>query len=200
MAPNPLTTWTMLDNALSHFRSHIRTKSNFTLSIVDLLYVSNFKGGNASITEPEPALSTKLEIYSQHLTRIARSFGEKKLHELTEPELRRLKQAGSEFLMLTRSSATRIRGFGPSYASALLFGYFPDLFPVVDRHVLNGAGIAVQIDSQRQVRRIEGHYEELLGRFYAALVREPSISLRELDKRWFLTPLPDRKISRRPRL
>ena len=192
MSRDPSSTLKLLDSALAHLLAHVAGKKTFSLSIVDLLHVSNFKGGNASITEPEPALSEKLLSYSQHLARIAQTHRGRTLGELSDRDLIGVQKAGTDFLLLTRAEATRIRGFGPSYASALLFAHFPTLFPVLDRRVLNGAGISVQLDSKRQVRQIEAHYAALLQAFHSELKRTPGLSLRDLDKRWFVMPFPER--------
>lgn len=83
MARRPETTWEMLDVAMTHFRSYIKSKPDrFTLSIIDLLHVSNFKGGNASITEPNPGLSTKLRSYEAQLRRIDSIVSRNKLGKL----------------------------------------------------------------------------------------------------------------------
>jgi hypothetical protein len=186
MARNPETTWDMLNVAMSYFQKHIKEKENkFVLSIVDLLHVSNFKGGNASITEPEEDLAKKLVIYSKKLEEIENLVGNKKLVDLSPGELINLKDIGESFLQLTRQDESRIRGFGPSYASALMFAYFPEVLPVLDRRVLNGAGIDVIYDSQKQVKNIISYYARLIEAFSEALLSNRALSLRELDKLWF---------------
>lgn len=110
MARDPFSTLKLLDSALAHLLAHVAGKNTFSLSIVDLLHVSNFKGGNASITEPEPALSEKLLSYSQHLARIAQTHRGRTLGELSDRELIDVQKAGTDFLLLTRAEATRIRG------------------------------------------------------------------------------------------
>jgi hypothetical protein len=190
MTRNPASTLKLLDSALQHLLAHVEAKKSFSLTIVDLLHVSNFKGGNASITEPQPALGEKLQSYSQHLVRLAQRYGQRMLQELSDRELMDVQRDGTDFLLLTQTAATHIRGFGPSYASALLFAHFPNLFPVLDRRVLNGARIPVQLTSKGQVRDIETHYAKLLQAFHSELRRTPDLSLRDLDKRWFVVPLP----------
>jgi hypothetical protein len=148
MHRNPASTLKLLDSALEHLLAYVEAKQSRSLSMVDLLYVSNFKGGNASITEPRSALGEKLLSYSRHLDRIEQRYRNRSLEELSEGELKDLQIAGTDFLLLTKDAATRIRGFGPSYASALLFAHFPKLFPILDRRVLNGARIPVQLDSK----------------------------------------------------
>jgi len=87
MARNPASTLKLLDSALQHLLAHVEAKESFSLTIIDLLHVSNFKGGNASITEPQPALGEKLQSYSQHLVRIDQKHGHRMLQELSDGEL-----------------------------------------------------------------------------------------------------------------
>jgi hypothetical protein len=174
------------------FQSHIKSKPDrFALSIVDLLHVSNFKGGNASITEPEPGLSSKLESYEAQLRNIDSVVSGRKLGKLGK-KLEKVKECGVNFLHLTSEAKTRIRGFGPSYASALLYALFPHVMPVLDRRILNGARIPAQLDSQGQVKDISSYYGQLIDAFYRLLSADDALSLRELDKRWFCVDLPKR--------
>ncbi|WP_157221664.1 hypothetical protein [Pseudomonas sp. GM102] len=186
MARKPETTWEMLNEAMSHFQEHIRNKKlTWELSLVDLLHVSNFKGGNASITEPMATLPAKLKYYEIALRDIETTFKKKPLNNLTEEELTQLTGRCTDFLALTTKPKSKIRGLGPSYASALMAAHFIDLIPVLDRRALNGAGISVKTDSNRQVKDIANHYAELIKAFRAALRLTPEMTLRELDKQWF---------------
>src|SRR5207237_9139666 len=73
VAPKAGTTWKMLDVAMSHFQAHINAKKNrFSLSIVDLLYVRNFKGGYASITVPVRTLEKAIVYYETLLNQIGK--------------------------------------------------------------------------------------------------------------------------------
>jgi hypothetical protein len=192
MSRNPATTWEMLNVAMTHFQTYIASKSDrFALSITDLLHVSNFKGGNASITEPEPGLSTKLRRYEAHLRKIDPTVSGWELGKLGD-QLGEVKVCGDSFLHLASDAKTKIRGFGPSYASALLHAFFPDVMPVLDRRILNGAGISVCLDSQGQVKNIGSHYGQLIDACQKALSEDGALSLRQLDKRWFCAELPER--------
>lgn len=183
----------MLNVAMSHFQAHIGSKNDrCSLSIVDLLHVRNFKGRNASITEPVLALPGKLQHYESVLKEIEKSFYGKTLAELSEEQIEELKNLCNSFLELTRDAKGEIRGFGPSYASALLAAHFIDLLPVLDRRVLNGAGITVQTDTQGQVKDSARHYGELIDAFRQELRRSPGRTLRQLDKAWFSKPVPSR--------
>jgi hypothetical protein len=195
MARKPETTWQMLDVAMSHFQAHIASKSDrCALSIIDLLHVSNFKGGNASITEPVQTLAVKLKHYESILKKLEKGFASHTLVDLNDKQTETLKSLCNDFLKLTEDPTTAIRGFGPSYASAILAAHFIDLVPVLDRRVLNGAGIKVQSDSQHQVKNIAAHYSALISAFRQELRRAPRVPLRQLDRRWFSKPL----ISLRP--
>jgi len=197
MARNPETTWEMLNVAMSHFQNHIGSKTDrCSLSIVDLLHVSNFKGGNASITEPVATLPEKLKHYESTLKEIQKSFDGKSLVNLNDGELECLKDKCNTFLALTEAQVSGIRGFGPSYASALLAAHFPNLIPVLDRRALNGAKIKVVCDSQNQVKNIAKHYGDLIGAFRSELKKRSGMTLRQLDKCWFIKPLTRRSTGR----
>ena len=190
MARNPTTTWEMLNHALQYYLSYIAEKKDkYSLTVVDLIFISNFKGGNASITEPGETMPAKLQEYVKALRNIDKKFQGKKLVQLQDDELTDLVKLADEFLSLSKNKETKIRGFGMSYASALLFAYFEELFPVLDRRILNGAGIKVEYDSQKQVKKIEQHYGALIKRSYQELKLHPKKKLRELDKEWFVKSL-----------
>jgi len=190
MARKPITTWEMLDHAMAHYQGHISSKQDrYSLSIVDLLYISNFKGGNASITEPKVTLNNKIAAYEKILVDIANSFNGKKLSELSEQETAGLIGLCDKFCALTQVKETKIRGFGASYASALLAAHFMELIPVLDRRILNGAGIEVEYDSQKQVKEIAQYYGVLIKSCRSELLKREKLTLRILDKEWFIKPL-----------
>lgn len=190
MARNPNTTWEMLDHAMTHYQTFISNKTQrLSLSIVDLLHLSNFKGGNASITEPEATLGNKLKSYEAVLSNIGKKFNGKTLAQLTEHETAELIRLCNKVTDLTKSNATKIRGFGASYASALLSAHFLNLIPVLDRRILNGACIKVEYDSQKQVKNIAQYYGDLIQACRAELQKRNSLTLRSLDKEWFTKAL-----------
>lgn len=52
-----LTQWKKSEISLQNYQNYLsRKKDKFHLSIIDLLYILNFKGGNATINEGEHAL------------------------------------------------------------------------------------------------------------------------------------------------
>lgn len=190
MARNPKTTWEILDHAMTHYQTYISSKKQRnSLSIVDLLYVSNFKGGNASITEPEATLDDKLKGYESVLSGIADKFSDKKLSQLDDQETVELIGLCEKISDLTKDKNTKIRGFGASYASALLSAHFMDLIPVLDRRILNGAGIEVEYDSQKQVKNIAQYYGKLIIACRSELLKRKNLTLRGLDKEWFTKDL-----------
>lgn len=141
--------WQKANISYQNYLNYIRRKEKkFELTYVDLLYVSNFKGGNASINEDENSVNGKLKEYSKHLTVISQEFGKKYLKDLPNEELESLKNKASSFIKLTLSNSTSIDGFRCSYASAMLHFHFPNLIPILDRRVLNGVGIKVEKTSK----------------------------------------------------
>jgi hypothetical protein len=175
-----------------------RPTHRFAIDHIDLVLVSNFKGGNASIAEPLEALEDKLKAYNACLLGIAEGFKEKHLRDLKDPQVLKLCDQAFDFLQLTLSNATKIDGFGPSYASALLNIYFPDLLPILDRRVLLAAGAPhVQVNSQRQIRKIEQHYSWLIQETHRRLKRNTKLTMSQLDFDLFSTELPGPKRKRR---
>jgi hypothetical protein len=186
MARKPETTWEMLNVAMSYYQQHIQAKQvRCSLSVIDLLHVSNFKGGNASITEPLVTLSGKLKCYEDVLKQVEHAFSGKSLSALTAAELDSLVLLCNKFLTLTSQSVSQIRGLGPSYASAILAAHYLELIPVLDRRALNGADITVAKCSNTQVKNIANYYEKLIRAFQAEIARRPGLSVRQLDKEWF---------------
>ena len=97
------------------------------------------------------------------------------------------------FINLPSNPATKIRGVGASYASALAAAYFLTLIPVLDRRVLNGAvanGAAIdfELDTNGQVRNIQDHFGSLIRYCHATLVENPGQTLRQLDFALFIVP------------
>ena len=102
-----------------------------------MLYIKNFKGGNATINEDEQIINEKLrDYYLEELQEIDKAFNSKKLSELKDDEIKNLIEYVNSISDLTTNDETKIDGFGVSYLSALLSSYFPELIPIVDRRVL----------------------------------------------------------------
>lgn len=153
-----------------------RPAYRFAIDHIDMVLISNFKGGNASIAEPLEALEEKLKAYNTCLLGIAEGFKGKQLRDLKDAQVLKLCGQAADFLQLTLSNATKIDGFGPSYASSLLNIYFPDLLPILDRRVLLAAGAPqVQVNSQGQIRKIEQHHSWLIQETHRRVKRNPNL-------------------------
>jgi hypothetical protein len=184
--------WVKARIAYSYARNYIQTKSDrCNITEIDLILASNFKGGNGSICEPIESVQKRLSKYSEQLRDIDKVFSNCKLPTLNLRDLEILKDKAQSFIQLTKETSTEIDGFGPSYASALLNIHFPELLPIIDRRVLNGARIkGVEPDSQKQVKNIEMHYKEYINYCYIRL-QQSSHSLETLDRELFSMELPE---------
>ena len=185
------TRWEKADISYQNYTAYLRRKRlPYDLSLIDLLFVSNFKGGNASIQESESSINQKLKKYSDDIQKIADRFGKRNLRDLNEIDLKFLQTSCIEFLNLVKKdSLFRIDGFGSSYTSVLLHFHFPKLIPILDRRVLNGAGIKAKINKQGQIIDLERYYPELIQYFHRELGNRPEIELRILDNELFIKPI-----------
>ena len=189
--------WENLNVALENYRLYLNRKQGTKLSIIDLLYISNFKGGNASITEEEASIKGKLPEYDKQLNLIREAFGNAELRDLSEASLKLLIERVEETLQLAFSEKTCIRGFGPSYLSALLHVHFPDLIPILDRRVLINSGRVKRGDVHRnlQIKDIASHAEKLIRWFHLEL-QGRSESLRDMDRLLFIRALDVENLDR----
>jgi hypothetical protein len=180
--------WENLNIAFENFRAYIARKSEpSALTLVDLLHASNFKGGNASITDPEDQVNSRLQHYAAILDEIQKEFGSRRLGDLNEHEKARFIKQAKRFIELPTKGPTHISGLGPSYASALLAAHLPDLATVIDRNVLVGAGIIDISEADDQVQDIERYYGALICFLYQRLKTvDANSTLRELDKVLFI--------------
>ena len=186
--------WKKLRHAYEYATAHIASKKGniYAINRIDLVLISNFKGGNASIAEPMNQIDVKLIEYSAELSSIGKEFNKGKLQELEESELSKLCNFASRFLNLTLTERTRIDGFGPSYASALLNIYFPDLLPILDRRVLIAADAPdMKMNSQGQVSKIEQHYPWLIRYSHKRLQNDRKLTMDQLDCQLFSTKFPE---------
>lgn len=180
------TQWKKKDVSYQNYIHYIKKKpKRFELTLIDLLYLRNFKGVNASIHEKENLVNAKLKKYSENLRIIHKEFGDRQLRGLSKEELRLLKSKAQSFICLTLHNSMAIDGFKTSYASALLHFHFPNLIPILDRRVLAGVGIDAKKDTQGQVINIENYYPALIDKFYIHLKANPTKSLRDYDKENF---------------
>jgi hypothetical protein len=187
-----LTQWTKSAISYKNYQDFIDKKNErFKLTLIDLLYISNFKGGNGTINEPESTIEYKLTKYSKILIDINEKFKSKTLHQLSDIEIDKLIILITSICNLThKTTATKIDGFGISYLSALLSSYFPELIPILDRRVLMNLTLVTtaDIDKYGQIKNIQRFYEQLVKKF-AQLCKEEQLSVREFDKYLFTTTL-----------
>jgi hypothetical protein len=181
-----LTQWNKSDVSYRNYIGYIEEKPNkFELSIIDLFYIKNFKGGSATINEPKGIVKTKLVRYSNLLKQIGEKFSGKKLNELNDLEENELIELAKEGLdLVAPKNESKIDGFSTSFLTTLFHFYFPNLFPILDRRVLNGLNMITEsdLDTQKQVKNIQAFYPKLIKEFR---LQTEDKSIRELDKELF---------------
>ena len=188
------TQWINSDISYKNYQSYIINKGErkFDLTMTDLLYVSNFKGGNASIHEEEEIVNDKLKAYSKKLIEIHKMFGERGLSNLIEIEYKELIDLLTDACNLTKQKETKIYGIGASYLSALLNAYFPNLIPILDRRVLINMRLVKNDDlvkSTKQIKNIEVFYGKLVERCAELLREGKGKTLRDIDREYFIRVL-----------
>lgn len=187
------TNWEKSDISLVNYQNYLGRKvDKFELTIMDLLYISNFKGGNATINEEEEILNIKLKRYSSILKQIDNTFKKQTLAQITNADFEKLYDCINRILKLCHLEETKIDGFKSSFLSALLHSYFPDLIPILDRRLLINLELVQSTDllKSRQINKIENFYHILITK-----IREISQSenkkIRAIDKEYFTKKLPD---------
>lgn len=180
--------WDRAAHAYGHYVDYIATKPDkCALSVTDLVYVKNFKGGSSIIAEPAATVSAKLNKYERVLRDAAASpeFSSS-LRDLDEGLYARARTRMVAFVGMAQRVDARINGFGVSLSSALLHFYFPTLVPILDRRVVNGANIqGLKVDAQDQVINLLDLYPSLIDYFRARLRATTKLTLRSLDRRLF---------------
>lgn len=164
-----------------------KKKDRYKLTIIDLFYISNFKGGNATINEPEKVILKKLINYSNLLFNIKSHFEEKKLVELNKSEIEILITNVNKILELAgKTNENKIDGFGISFLTALMNSYFPNLIPILDRRVIINLGLVSTLDIYKsgQIKNIEKFYPKLI-KVTAKNCRKHNLTLREFDQKTF---------------
>jgi hypothetical protein len=191
------TQWSKANISYNNYIVYIGKKINkFELTLIDLLYISNFKGGNSTINEDELIIKNKLITYSKYFKEIDAEFGSRKLVELNDTETNRLIEKVKDLCSLTKKNTeSKIDGFSVSYLSALLNCYFPNLLPILDRRILINLGIVTKIhrNKQGQIKDIEAFYEILIRRMKEEAIRK-RITIREIDKDLFKVKIQNDKI------
>ena len=187
-----LTNWEKSDISLRNYKNFINRKNNkFELSIIDLLYISNFKGGNATVNEDEKILSIKLKKYSEIFIQIDKTFKNQTLSGISNIEYDKLREYIDQILELNQKNETEIDGFKSSFMSALLHSYFPNLIPILDRRVLINLDLVNEknLYSSKQVKKIEDLYPKLIAKV-REISKKTNRTIREIDKEYFIINLP----------
>ena len=178
---------------MGNYYKYIERKNDrFQLELVDLLYVSNFKGGNSTINETEEVLEFKLKYYSIILRQINQEFRFATLSELSNSSVERLIELANRFLDLRKETHTAIDGFKSSFLSTLLHIYFPNLYPILDRRLLLNLDLIepVNLNKSRQVKEIGNFYRQLIWKV-REIQQTSNRSIREIDNDYFIKPLPE---------
>lgn len=187
--------WIKSRSCLDYLSNRLqKRKSRFQLTYLDLVQISNFKGGNAIVYHTED-LKERLKTYSEKINCIDEEFGDKKLSDLTENELKELTERTNEIINLCYAPESAIAGFKGSYLTALLHACFPELLPIMDRRVLISAEILEEKD--RVGNDIKNGFDQTNTiKYYPRLIKkfwEEKGSLQELDRKYFSTDIPRTK-------
>ena len=179
--------------SLTNYQNYIRRKPDkFKLTIVDLLYISNFKGGNATINVDEEILNKKLKSYSDIFNQIDNAFQNQTLVQTTDSDFTKLIEFIKSVVQLCQTEKTAIDGFKSSFLSALLHSYFPELIPILDRRLLINLNLVQLSDLSkgRQVNKIENFYPILIAKI-REICKSSNETIRQIDKKYFIIKLPD---------
>lgn len=187
-----VTRWRNAQQAYEHYQLFISAKPDkYALAFADLVFVTNFKGGNAFISEPVATFAPKLQCYEAALRACAadQSFA-LTLATIPDPDYSRVHNAIIAFATLPEQSTSDISGFGSSFASALLHFYFPLVVPILDKRALNGSGLpGLNVDSNNNVTNLLALYPPLIDNCRERLRQNQQLTLRELDGQLFIEQL-----------
>ena len=183
-----LTNWTKSAISLNNYQKYLNRKPDkFQLTIVDLLYISNFKGGNATINVEEELLNVKLKSYSCILIQIDNTFKKQTLAQISNSDFEKLIDYIKNILRLCQTEETTIDGFKSSFLSALLHSYFPNLIPILDRRLLKNLNLIQSTDlhKSKQVKKIETFYPNLISKI-RDLCKSSNQTIRQIGKEYFI--------------
>ena len=181
--------WTKSDKSYQNYMRFILAKQNYQITFIDLLYVSNFKGGSATINEEEEIVNNKLKNYSVLFSEIKDRFSSSILFEMTPSDTVILIDLANKAIGLTDvSSSSKIDGFGVSYLTTLLHFYFPNLLPILDRRVLHGLNLLKESDisSDKQIKDIKRFYPDVIKAFQ---INTFDKTIRKFDEELFIKPI-----------
>jgi hypothetical protein len=181
--------WDKANIRYENYIAFIKSKgedNRFELKYIDLLYISNFKGGGATINGTEEDINKQLKFYSAELKKINKLFGILSLGEISNNQLEELISQVKSICTLVQKEETNIGGFGVSYLSALLSAYFPDLIPIVDKNVLESAGIQfTQRFDTKGIEEMIKKYTQLIMDIWEYAKKHKDAKLRCIDKKLF---------------
>ena len=183
------TKWDKSSISFKNYQNYINKKEDkFKLTLIDLLYISNFKGGNATTHEPEDTIEEKLKFYTDILIKIDNKFKDKELAELNNNEVEELWILIEKICNLTNKNLkTKIDGFSVSYLSALLNAYFINLIPILDRRILINMKLVESKDlyKSKQVKDIFTFYKSLILKMKKESETTKQ-SIRDIDYKYFI--------------
>ena len=184
--------WITSHVLLLDYQEYINKKvDKLSLTFIDLLYISNFKGGNSTIKCGEENINITLKEYSNSLKKLNKIYSGKSLIELNDIETEELIKT-VELTIKDLIENHNINGFKYSYMSALLHAYFPNLLPILDRRILINLELVTinDIDSTKQVKKIEQFYGSLVNKFRDILIADKTKLIRNVDYEIFILELP----------
>lgn len=180
--------WKKSNISFDNYRQYIACKpERCSLSFIDLLYISNFKGGNSTINEEEDKINFKLTFYSNELRNIDALFTNSNLGDLTEEMVKKLIKKVYDICDLTlKSRSTNIDGFSVSYLSALLCAHYPNLIPILDRRILKSLSLVSVTDIAKsgQIKSIQRFYGPLITKV-SKISKKKKKTIREIDREEF---------------
>lgn len=184
--------WDRAQSAYDYYAGFISSKSDrYALSVVDLVFVRNFKGGSTIVCEPEASLKSKIQLYENDLRDFAKKWANfPSLGKVSEASYGGLRDDIVAYVSLPMRNRYHIKGFAHSFVSALLHFHFPNLVPILDKRALNGCGIqGLKVGYGGNVTNMVELYPHLIDEFRSKLVADPSASLRSIDRGFFVQKL-----------
>lgn len=192
--------WTGAANTLKNYETYIKTRgvNIFDIGYIDLLFVSNYKGGNSTIGGSSEDVYKRLHPHRERLALIKREFANNSnnyslasLSADKKGNLKNLSNLMADAFNDCKAENSCIKGFGTAYCSALYHLHFPDLIPVIDRRVLINGGFERLTFIGTQVKDLHIHYDGLLERIHADLdIQGLYKSMRDWDKDFFTRRIP----------
>lgn len=181
--------WNKSNKSYINYKHYISKKENpLELTFIDLLYVKNFKGGASTLNDTDEDIKRKLKFYQNIFERINAEFKENSLTNLDNHRVEKLITLAEECFALSKKKDTKIDGFAVSFISTLLHFHFPNLYPILDRRVLNGLGLikSEHINKQGQVKNIQDFYPCLIQTFKGEMKTK---DMRDIDREAFILPM-----------